>query len=244
MNRLLINIAASVFPFLKNDLRREDWVAKMLASIPKGESLMDAVAGECKYKKCCSHLKYISQDFGKYNGSGDNLGLQTGAWNVSKIDIISDIEKIPLPKGSLDNILCTEVLEHIPHPDLAIKELSRLLKKDGRLILTAPFCSSTHMSPYFYCTGFSVNWYKEVLGKNGLKTVEMSANGNFFDFVSQELARLPLIVKKYSSLGILSLILYVVLVPVILLCSLCSYLIRATEKQLCFGWHVLAEKEK
>ncbi|MBI2268227.1 MAG: class I SAM-dependent methyltransferase [Candidatus Blackburnbacteria bacterium] len=235
-------ILKKLFPFLRNDERREIWVCQKLASIPKREKILDVGAGECRYKKYCQHLLYKSQDFGQYTGQGDYSGLQTGTWDTSKIDIISDITNIPVSSSSYDNILCTEVLEHIPYPDMAIKEISRILKKGGRLILTAPFCSLTHMSPYFYCTGFSISWYNRILKENKLDIVEMEANGNFFDFVSQELARLPLTLKKYSFLGLLALILYMLLLPIILLVSLLSYLDKGSEKQLCFGWHVLAKK--
>jgi Methylase involved in ubiquinone/menaquinone biosynthesis len=52
--------------------------------------------------------------------------LQTGPWDNSKLDIVSDILSIPLPDHSVDAIMCTEVLEHIPDPLGAIKEFSRL----------------------------------------------------------------------------------------------------------------------
>lgn len=235
-------IINKLFPFLDNDRRREIWVCKQLNSIPAGEKILDVGAGECKYKKYCSHLRYTSQDFGQYSGSGDNSGLQTGSWDTSRIDIISDITKIPVAKGSYDNILCTEVLEHVPYPDKAIKEISRILKKGGRLILTAPFCALTHMSPYFYCTGFSINWYREILTKNKLEIVELEANGDFFDFVSQELARLPLTTQKYSFLGPLAMVLYIPIIPLVIIISLVSRIAKGSEKQLCFGWHVLAKK--
>jgi len=64
------------------------------------------------------------------------------------VDVISDITSIPLPDASFDACLCTEVLEHLPHPIEALRELARLLRPGGRLILTAPFCSLTHFSPH------------------------------------------------------------------------------------------------
>ena len=89
-----------LFTFLNNDLRREVWVRKQLSLIPKGETILDVGAGECRYKKYCKNLRYTSQDFGKYHGKGDGSALQTGEWDVSKIDIISDITKIPVSKNS------------------------------------------------------------------------------------------------------------------------------------------------
>lgn len=43
---------------------------------------------------------------------------------------------LPLEDGSLDAIFANMYLHHISEPPLALKEMARLLKKDGKLILT------------------------------------------------------------------------------------------------------------
>ena len=134
---------------------RQSWIKNSLENLPVGSSILDAGAGEQQYKKYCSKLKYVSQDFNQYEGIGDKKGLQTGVWDISKIDIVSDIVNIPIKDETYDAILCSEVIEHIPDPIAALNELHRLLKPGGELILTAPFISWTHFAPYHYCTGFS-----------------------------------------------------------------------------------------
>lgn len=52
-----------------------------------------------------------------------------------------DITKLPLKDNSVDAIFCSEVLEHVPNYKKALSECSRVLKKNGVLILTVP----THM---------------------------------------------------------------------------------------------------
>ena len=107
---------------------REEWVARKLRELPAGSRLLDAGAGERQYEGCCGHLKYVSQDFGKYNGVGDGSGLQMGAWDNSRTDIICDITQIPEPDGSFDAIMCIEVLEHLEAPIEALREFRRLLR--------------------------------------------------------------------------------------------------------------------
>ncbi|MEK7497416.1 MAG: methyltransferase domain-containing protein [Patescibacteria group bacterium] len=231
-----------LFPYLLNEQVRIEWVKEQLKELSTGESIIDVGAGECRYRKYCEHLEYKSQDFGQYEGTGDKIGLQTGKWDVSRIDIISDILKIPVKSSSFDNILCTEVLEHVPYPDLAIKEMSRILKKGGKLILTAPFASQTHFSPYFFATGFSINWYSKILKQNKLKILKIEGNGSFFDYLNQELCRLPIMLKNYSNLGLLSYFLYAIITPIILIIWFASKFTEGSEKQLCFGYHVLARK--
>lgn len=180
-----------------NASTRKAWVEGALAKIPAGARLLDAGAGECPYKPACGHLEYVSQDLAKYDGLGNAVGLQTGQWNTSSIDIISDIAEIPRPTASFDAILCTEVLEHLPRPISAIKEFARLLKPGGTLILTAPFCSLTHFAPYHYSTGFSRYFYATHLKDCGLEIIEMTPNGNFFEFVGQEVRRIGEMAKQY-----------------------------------------------
>ncbi len=114
----------------KNWPTLEAWLKNKLASLPNGITLLDAGEGELKYKPYCSHVSYISQDFGEYDGKGDGLGYQEVTWNTSKIDIISYITNIHLESFSVDAILCSEVFEHLPNPVQTIEEFSRLLKKD------------------------------------------------------------------------------------------------------------------
>jgi hypothetical protein len=66
------------------------------------------------------------------------------------------------------------------------------------LILTSPFCSLTHMAPYFYQTGYSRYFYEHWLKEMGLVIVDMQWNGNFFEYLAQELRRLPDVAAQYS----------------------------------------------
>jgi ubiquinone/menaquinone biosynthesis C-methylase UbiE len=182
---------------LTNASDRDRWVESVLLSLPAGLKLLDAGAGECQYKRYCDHLHYVSQDFSKYNGTGNNVALQMRKWDTSLIDIVSDIVNIPVTDGEFDVILCTEVLEHLPDPILAIREFSRILKDDGMLIITAPFVSFTHFAPYHYSTGFNRYYYLYHLPKLGFNNVEISENGNYFEFLAQEVRRIGSMSERY-----------------------------------------------
>lgn len=182
----------------KNQQTREVWLEETLKKIHPGSRILDAGAGEQQYKKFCTHLNYISQDFAQYDGKGDGKALQTKKWETSNLDIVSDITTIPEPDASFDAIMCIEVFEHLPEPILAIKEFSRLLKPDGHLILTAPFCSLAYMAPYHFYSGYNRYFYEKHLADNGFNIIELTENGNFFEFLAQELRRLPEIEKNYT----------------------------------------------
>jgi SAM-dependent methyltransferase len=182
-----------------NENNREKWLESELNKLPKGIKILDAGAGELDKKKYCHGMEYISQDFAKYDGEGDGAGLQMGTWDQTKIDIISDITCIPVSDESFDAIICIEVLEHLPDPLSAIKELMRILKKGGTLIITAPFSSLTHFAPYHFCTGFNRYWYLEHFNNLGAESVDVINNGNYHALITQELGRLPYTIDHYAS---------------------------------------------
>lgn len=185
----------------ENYIKRDKWVISKIETFNKGVSILDAGAGEQRYRQYCNELNYISQDFSQYKPGGKK-GLQFDKWDYTGIDIVSDITRIPLEDETMDAILCTEVFEHISQPIEAIKEFSRLLKKDGILLLTAPFCSLTHMAPYFFYNGFSEYWYKKILGEFGLEILSIEKYGNYFSYLQQELERLPMMVEEYTNISL------------------------------------------
>ncbi|MFZ4770694.1 MAG: class I SAM-dependent methyltransferase [Ferruginibacter sp.] len=224
----------------KNEITRVRWLEAALKKIPEGLTILDAGAGECQFKKFCTHLKYISQDFGQYEGSGD-IGLQTGNWDNTQLDIVSDIISIPLPDHSVDAIMCTEVFEHIPNPVLAIKEFNRLLKPGGYLIITAPFASLTHFAPYHFASGLSRFFYEHHLPENDFSIKDLDFNGNYFEFVAQETRRVGTIANKYSGTKLNFFERRIIQLNLRLLQKL-SNKDKGSSELLCFGVHVFARK--
>lgn len=229
---------------MHNEKTRVEWIKKTLKKIPKGSRILDAGAGEQQFKKFCSHLEYVSQDFAKYNGKGDNRGLQTKIWNNSNLDIVSDITSIPVPDHSFDAIMCTEVFEHISDPVLAIQEFSRIIKKGGYLLLTAPFCSLTHFSPFHYYSGFNKYFYNKHLSNFGFKIVEIKNNGNYFEYLAQEIRRLPSMQTKYTFEQKPNILELIAIKIILYFLEKSSKKDRKSNELLCFGYQVFARKIK
>jgi ubiquinone/menaquinone biosynthesis C-methylase UbiE len=225
-----------------NERTRVDWLKNVLAEIPAGSKILDAGAGEQQFKIFCSHLEYTSQDFGGYNPDKSSSGLQMHKWDYGHLDIISDIASIPAPDQSFDAIMCTEVFEHIINPREALQEFSRLLRKDGYLIITAPFCSLTHFAPHHYYSGFNKYFYEVELEKNGFNPIEIISNGNYFEFLAQEINRLENVAQQYCQLTLNQ-------KEKDTITLLKRTLQRLTDKNnnsselLCFGYQVLAKKK-
>lgn len=191
MNKLLKKFRHGAYIRLYGDplsVQRAKWTEKALRQIPQGSRILDAGAGECKNKKYCSHLEYISQDFCEYSPKDEMVRCpgDTDTWDYSKIDIVSDIVDIPVSDASFDAVICTEVLEHLISPEQAIKEFGRILRRGGWLITTAPEISGNHMVPYIFWTGISEYWYRDILKKYGFKIIQLKKNGNYFDYLTDK----------------------------------------------------------
>jgi SAM-dependent methyltransferase len=145
------------------------FVKENASKIKPNQKILDAGAGELRYKKYFNHCKYVSND----------LCVGDEAWYFKGIDIKSSIYKIPVKNNSFDYILCTQVLEHLEYPELAFKEFYRILKKGGKIILTAPLGQGEHQIPYDY---FRYTQYglKSLGKRNKLKLTYIKPQGGIF----------------------------------------------------------------
>ena len=224
-----------------NESNRQLWLEQALLQIPQGSRILDAGAGELQFKRYCSHLNYVSQDFAQYDGRGDCSGLQMGSWDQSKLDIVCDITAIPEPDDSFDAIMCIEVFEHLPNPLLALSEFARLLRPGGQLILTAPFCSLTHFAPFHFYSGFNRYFYETHLVSLGFEIAEIRPNGNFFEFLAQEVRRFAFVAERYTPTRV-SLIEKLLLKLFLLMISRYAVRDKGSAEILNFGYHVRAVK--
>lgn len=145
------------------------WTQEQIAFIPAGTKVLDVGAGTAPYRLNCSHCEYITQDL-----------AQTPNFQYGKIDIVSDSSAIPVENESFDVVLCTEVLEHVSDPIGTLREIGRILRPNGKLILTAPLGSGLHQLPYHYYGGFTRHFYEKYLPESGLNIVSIEANGGLF----------------------------------------------------------------
>lgn len=76
---------------------------------------------------------------GAFKRSDNARWIVLDVTNEYKPDILADAHKLPIKSGVFNCIKCTEVLQYLENPDEALKEMSRILKLGGIIILSVPF---------------------------------------------------------------------------------------------------------
>lgn len=71
-------------------------------------------------------------------------------FSYDNVDITADIHRLPFLDETIDTIICSAVLEHVPAPYLVVNEIHRVLKKGGITYCYMPFISGFHASPRDY----------------------------------------------------------------------------------------------
>jgi len=90
--------------------------------------------------------------------------------------VVADATHLPFKAGSFSQVICSEVLEHLPKDLQALCEIPSVMKQEGSLILTFP-----HRRAYFAADDRFVNHLRRYeldemearLKEAGLKTVEI-----------------------------------------------------------------------
>ncbi len=115
-------------------------VASLARQVREGQFVLDAGAGEARHRRQFTRGCYVALD----SGAGDP------AWNYSNLDVMGDLERLPLRGASVDHVLCMVVLEHTRNPHLVLAEIARVLKSKGSLRVVIPFLWEEHQAPHDY----------------------------------------------------------------------------------------------
>lgn len=83
----------------------------------------------------------------------------------------------PVKSDSVDVVLSTETLEHVPDPDRFLGEAHRVLRREGMIVLTVPFSARWHYVPYDYWR-FTPSGLQMLLERNGFRSIVVHARGN------------------------------------------------------------------
>lgn len=108
---------------------------------------------------------------------------------------------IQCPSNSVDTILVTDVLEHVVDPGLLWREMARVLKPEGIVLLGVPFLYWIHESPhdYFRFTEFALRRFVDQVD---LQLITLEPYGGWLEVVCDLLAKR---IARHSKLSALHL---------------------------------------
>jgi len=115
-----------------------------------------------------------TKPYEKYFNSSEYIGLEidtTMHRQVAKADFYYDGGKFPFNDSEFDSVVTNQVFEHVFTPNEFLKEINRILKKNGKLLLTAPFVWDEHEQPYDYAR-YSSFGLKSILESNGFEIID------------------------------------------------------------------------
>lgn len=157
-------------------------------------------------------------------------------------DIIGSAEKIPMPNGSFDSIVCFQVLDDLKNPAEAVKEMRRVLKPGGHGLISVPQSNELHDEPndYFRFTKYGISI---LLSEAGLDIVKILSRGGFWTLRTQNTERYMIDLFGLYKHGILGRLFN----PFFLICGKTAIWLdmidrsRANRKHT-LGWLVLFKK--
>ncbi len=175
--------------FFHHQYRIRSFVRSIAQEVDSTETILDLGAGDCSYKPLFAQANYIACDI----------------IESPELDFVCDVCAVPLDSGVIDKIISIQTLEHFPEPQLALKEMHRLLKKTGILYFSTNMATDLHIEPYDYYR-YTKYGLKYLVERVGFEVISIKPHGGRGVLIAREILRLftsnnahPLI--KYLLLG-------------------------------------------
>jgi SAM-dependent methyltransferase len=137
-------------------------------------SLMDFGCGSKPYKSLFTVDKYIGIDF--ENPGHPHLNEQ--------IDVFYDGRTIPFEDEYFDAVFSSEVFEHIFNLEEILKEINRVMKLSGKILITCPFAICEHEVPNDFAR-YSSFAIRHIFEKTGFEVIRQEKAGNSVETVFQ-----------------------------------------------------------
>ncbi len=126
-----------------------DAISKMVDDLTRDRAairVLEAGCGSASYVTFHKKAEIVGIDVSKEQ-------LEKNSYIQEKI--LGDIQTYALPSGEFDVVICSDVLEHVPNPMLALKNILGTIKTNGVLILAFPNVMSlkglaTKWTPFWF----------------------------------------------------------------------------------------------
>jgi SAM-dependent methyltransferase len=165
------------------DLEASSLIKSLTALAPQTKGrLLDVGCGEKPYERIFRPFvdTYLGIEY------SETFGQTSAATKPGKADYVYDGKVLPFEDKSFDTLLSIQVLEHTPGPAELVMEMGRVLRDDGMLLLSAPFCFRLHEEPHDYFR-YSPHALRLLCEKAGLHVTHMEPRGGLFSVIGHKL---------------------------------------------------------
>jgi len=136
--------------------------------------LMDFGCGSKPYRSLFIVEKYIGVDF--ENPGHPHLNEQ--------IDVFYNGRQLPFENEHFDSVFSSEVFEHVFNLTEVLKEINRVMKPGGKILVTCPFAICEHEVPNDFAR-YSSFAIKYIFEKHGFEVLKQDKAGNSVETVFQ-----------------------------------------------------------
>lgn len=128
-----------------------------------------------------------TKPYEKYFKCSEYIGLEietTINKELKSADYFYDGNNFPFKNEEFDSIVTNQVLEHVFNPKEFLSEINRVLKNNGKLLLTVPFVWDEHEQPFDYAR-YSSFGLKSLLKEQGFIIIKHNKSITDFRVIAQ-----------------------------------------------------------
>ncbi len=198
-NPKIIGLFINPFYFARKGLYQN--VSSLALSL--NGKLLDVGCGTKPYEKLCKNVS-------------DYIGLEIddeGNRQHKFADVFYDGKTIPFSNKEFDSVLSNEVFEHVFNPNEFLRDVNRVTKEGGVLLMTVPFVWDEHEQPYDYAR-YSSFGLKHILAENGFEIIEHRKSNNGLEVIFQLLNDYVFKVTRTKSFYFNMLITLIIMAPI------------------------------
>jgi SAM-dependent methyltransferase len=138
-----------------------------------------------------------------FSGATSYIGVDHLTEN-SQPDIVASALDLPFDDKSFDTVVSTEVLEHVPDPSHALRQMHRVLKPGGYLILSTPMYWPRHEMPHDFFR-YPYDGLLFLIKESGFELVRMFNRGHAYVFLGQVIQHtLPVFIRPGFVISLLN----------------------------------------
>ena len=152
----------------------EDALHRFAGRLPDRARVLDAGAGEGQYASYFQRHRYFGVD----------LGIGDTKWNYAQLDALADLTLLPFRDAVFDAAVNIVTLEHLKDPALALREISRVLRSGGLLLLVVPHEWEVHQSPHDFFR-YTRHGLDHLLSQAEFIDLQIAPAGGYFRLMSR-----------------------------------------------------------